>query len=275
MTGKKNLESGDSLFPNDSSGSHELVSSKSEHLEKEKSTEEEYDDSWFRPDRAPPPRRGGDSDYQFKNEGRHKLIMAASLIVVSLFIAVLWYLYAQQHKPKVIPLFVAETAPVKIVPDNPGGMPIENLERTIYDTVSGEPKKLADKVQPGPETPIELPKNVVPEQKLKNSAQKKSSPSKESQFFKVPDTSSTTRDSFVVQLGAFRSRESAEQAWDRIKKKYQNNLTPYEHDIQSTTTPDGTIIHRLRIGYFSTRAAADTLCKKLKAQGQECLSSGR
>lgn len=269
MTDKKNLDDEDSFLPTGASGSQKPIPSKSRYLD-----EEENDDSWFRPDRAPPP-LDSDADYQFKNDERRTLVMATSIVVVFSFIAVLWYLYTQQQKPQVIPLFAADPSPVKIIPDDPGGMPIENLERTIYDTVSGETMKLTDKVQPNPETPMESSKNETVDKRSTRSVEKDSSLSKTKQTATAVSSSSTKSGGYVMQLGAFRSRENAKQAWDKIKEKYQQSLAPYEHDIQRTVKSDGSIIYRLRAGYFSNRAAVEMMCRQLKSQGQECLSSER
>ncbi len=80
---------------------------------------------------------------------------------------------------------------------------------------------------------------------------------------------------FVVQLASLPSRAAADQTWSRVFSRYSGLLSGYTKDIQTADLGARGVYHRLRIGYFPTRDAANRLCQSLKAQGQDCLVQTR
>ena len=84
------------------------------------------------------------------------IVVAAALVVV--FGVGVWYAYSQGVQKGgnlVPPLIKADNAPVKVAPQNPGGMQVPNQDKAIYDSMQGANKapKQAEKLLPPPEQP--------------------------------------------------------------------------------------------------------------------------
>jgi len=73
---------------------------------------------------------------------------------------------------------------------------------------------------------------------------------------------------WVVQLGAYDSEAVAREKWSRISRA-NHGLGAFSQ-IHSAFTHDGREYHRLAIRGFDDRAAAQSLCRSLKATGQAC-----
>lgn len=81
---------------------------------------------------------------------RGPLILTLALGVLIVFGAVVWNTYRQGVRPQdgALPMVVAEAQPYKRVPDDRGGIQIEDLDRRLYDALDGserqpEPTKVA------------------------------------------------------------------------------------------------------------------------------------
>lgn len=81
---------------------------------------------------------------------------------------------------------------------------------------------------------------------------------------KKPVTSANGR--WRVQLGAFSNKANAENLW----KKVSRNVTELAQ-MKPILKRDGALT-RLQAGPFASKAAADAICTKLKANGQQCLA---
>ena len=83
----------------------------------------------------------------------------------------------------------------------------------------------------------------------------------------VPDTG------FAVQLGAYRTEEEAEQAWDNAVERAPEVLGPARHFIAQADLGGGAgVVHRLRIGPLPGRGGADDLCRRLQGAGIACFT---
>lgn len=78
---------------------------------------------------------------------------------------------------------------------------------------------------------------------------------------------------FAVQLGAYRTEEEAEQAWDNAVERAPEVLGPARHFIaQADLGGGGGVVHRLRIGPLPGRGGADDLCRRLQGAGIACFT---
>jgi cell division protein FtsN len=78
--------------------------------------------------------------------------------------------------------------------------------------------------------------------------------------------------SWRVQVGAFKSRDQAEDEWRRISAKAGDVLAGLEPTIESVDLgADKGIYHRLQLASLADRAASEALCAKLSAVGIGCL----
>lgn len=79
---------------------------------------------------------------------------------------------------------------------------------------------------------------------------------------------------WVVQLASLESAGAADQAWTRLSGRMGDVLAGYRKDVQVANV-NGTTYHRLRIGYFPSKSAANSLCQSLKGRGQDCYVTSR
>lgn len=79
---------------------------------------------------------------------------------------------------------------------------------------------------------------------------------------------------FVVQLGAFSSRDRLESGWNSSVRKvsWLKDYTPVSTTFKSST--DGRSLHRLAISGFSSRIEAVNLCRKVRERGGVCFVRG-
>lgn len=87
----------------------------------------------------------------------------------------------------------------------------------------------------------------------------------------TPKKAATGAVNFRVQLGAFRSVDAAERAWDKLQKKHVALLADVPHRVQSIEIKGKGLFHRLQAGAFEARDGASSLCQNLKAAKQDCL----
>jgi hypothetical protein len=87
-----------------------------------------------------------------------------SIAVVAAFAAfggVIWFAYQNgrdANRSGIPPLIKADTSPVKVKPDNPGGAEIPFQDSTVYDRLSqGGQKPVVEKLLPPTETPVTRP----------------------------------------------------------------------------------------------------------------------
>lgn len=73
--------------------------------------------------------------------------------------------------------------------------------------------------------------------------------------------------SFVLQLGAFSSRERAEKAWDTYSEGNEDVMAGARSNVLAKTTSAGAQVYALRAGPFRTREDATAVREALKGRG--------
>ena len=77
---------------------------------------------------------------------------------------------------------------------------------------------------------------------------------------------------YLVQLAAFRSRQDALRAWQRIRAKHGGLIGGMQPVISKANLGDAGTFYRLSIGALPSRQAASRLCQRLIARGEpDCL----
>ena len=76
---------------------------------------------------------------------------------------------------------------------------------------------------------------------------------------------------FMVQMGAFSKRASAENLWKTLRQKHADVLGGLKPDYMIVDLGQKGTLYRLRGGMIKDRASADKICATLKARGQSCL----
>jgi hypothetical protein len=76
---------------------------------------------------------------------------------------------------------------------------------------------------------------------------------------------------YRVQVAAARSETAAKTLWDKQVKKHPDVLGKLPLTVQTAVIQDRGTFYRVQGGAFGDREAADSVCRKLKSRGQDCI----
>lgn len=219
---------------------------------------------------------------------RHRRPTIIAVVAVAVvFAAAIVYAYREGQRALSAepPLVRAPTGPVRVKPDDPGGMTVPDRDKLVYNRVSGEGEDAAVRLRPGPELPIErplpTPAPALDTKPAADAAPETPTPAAEEQEKApvevvpakvtppIPPTSPSPVGAVYVQLGALGSQEAAMLAWDRLTQIYPD-LKAVKRVISPLRKADGVTLYRLQAGPLADKVAADKLCAVLKAGGQGC-----
>ena len=200
--------------------------------------------------------------------------------------------------------------PVKVQPENPGGLRIPDTDKVVYrraDTVAPEP--VVESLFPEPERPL-LPteviepvsteeKEVKPEMVVVNDAQQvadglnvplfeetaatvtdpvvekivetKPEPVKEVISEKTMEKPVKKGPVWRAQLLSSANKSKVESSWKQILQKQKALLSDMPYQIVSATIAGKRTFWRLQVGEFSTKEQVVNLCAKLKKRKQDCI----
>ena len=206
-------------------------------------------------------------------------MIAAAVVSIAVFTAVIWYAYKSGEEafgPP--PVVTADQSPVKVRPKEPGGAQVADQDKLVLNGEEGTETVAEDKLLPGTEQPIarapaseETPPLPATD---KTAASVGGAPEQTPE--QTPEQASESGLSavdgdFLIQLGAFRNRERATQAWENVRDKFPDVVTGLKADIAEAELGARGTFYRLRAGPLFDRAEADKLCVALKARGQGCI----
>jgi hypothetical protein len=225
-----------------------------------------------------------------------------TIVTLLAFAAVIWYAYprgAEKYADMDVPVVKADTSPVKTEPTDPGGMDVPHQDSTVFDplekkaSASGE----VEKILPGPEEPMDktiiikseeapvvpvieaapqpkmdlapqikdnagmeklVPKEVEPVKKVEMDPVE--APAKKAPAAKAANVSVGN---VYVQLGSYREMDGLKKDWERIKKKYPDQLGNLTLKAQKVDLAAKGIYYRLQAGKL-TEAQAREICAVLK-----------
>lgn len=227
--------------------------------------------------------------------GKLKIAMiAGAVIILSLFVAVIFYLY--DDNAAMAPIHVeAPTTSVKERPQERGGMKVDHQDKVIFDQRDGVQQRGEVKLEAQPETPVEevpdepandpiadvieqtateTPATATPATATPEPAVSKPEPAAEKPAESKPEPASepavSLENSFRVQLGAYGSENSASRSWRTVRGRFATYFAGKQPQYEPVQTGDRTL-YRLRVGPFENRAAADQVCLALRAQEQACI----
>lgn len=242
--------------------------------------------------------------------GRRRPLMILSIIVLlGVFGGVIYLAYSQGFKQGAgsgePPLIRADTSPIKVAPENPGGAEFPHQDKSVYERISGGETSPADEVEqllPRAEEPMAMaPASPNPDQPVTEplvaaaptspvdaapvedaapvmtpdpvasaiTAQAPATPAPATTTPATAPVAASGAGGYVIQLAAFRDEPSALAAFAKLQKKFPGELGGTSSDIQRADLGDKGIYYRLRAGYMD-KATANGLCEKLSAQGQSC-----
>lgn len=114
--------------------------------------------------REPPGMRPGGASERPAVSARHRVLtLIVALSAIGAFGGVVWYAYGERDTVTadsvVVPLIRADEAPLKVRPEDPGGMRVPHQDKLVYDRIApgaGLPAQ-AERLLPPPEIPLPPP----------------------------------------------------------------------------------------------------------------------
>lgn len=76
---------------------------------------------------------------------------------------------------------------------------------------------------------------------------------------------------YRVQVASARSQTAAKTLWDKQVDKHPDVLGKLPLTVQTAVIQDRGTFYRVQGGAFNDREAADSVCRKLKSRGQDCI----
>ena len=200
---------------------------------------------------------------------------------------------------------IVSSEEIKTPPEEPGGLEIEHQDKLIYKrltpagvSVSNEgaldevmmglaaEEPLADFSAPdSADEPTELVVNSdsaeASVELVTTSAESEESISEEKiDPAPVPAAPAATPESdnsgdYVVQLASFPNSADANVALARVTSTFFDIIGTNTLFVQEANLDDRGVWHRLRVGYFATRAEATETCAAFQSREQDCLVTPR
>lgn len=249
-----------------------------------------------------------------KNFSSMKLHVIAIVIFVGVLLIVLAGFFffgddsAEQQGNDVITI-TATSDPVKVRPEQPGGMNIPDQDKLVYGRIrSNNVNTKVESLFPEAEQPVmpntlAIEKNAptsdfVPMDKAKgynpldeaptpqvaaDVAQpdvapkieevplRKASEMPAPRVQKAAIADDGDAQGWAAQLMSSSNKQTVEKAWPGILSKNKSLLSNMSHNIVKADIPGKGTFYRLKVGNFKTRDMAAALCAKLKANKQDCI----
>jgi len=190
------------------------------------------------------PSRGDD---QRMDAGTRRLLYLAGFGGLAVLTGIATYSLTGHSGRDTVPVVQADSRPLRVKPENPGGMTVAPEEKRVDPNNS--------RLAPGTEEPNPLAllttqgtlKTVLPQPPL------------------APPRAKT----LTVQLSAAKSEADAQTAWDKLAKKMPDVVGQHRALFQKTNEP-GPMPWRLRTSGFADSVQAKAFCEKVRAKGGQC-----
>lgn len=188
-----------------------------------------------------------------------KLIVAVliGLAAIGLIVGGLFWMGNRNAETGEPELITADAGDYKVQPDDPGGMRVDGQGDTSFAASAGSEPKGTINVNAVPEAPVSKAP-VAPAPVAAPPPKPKAAPAAPA----APAAQAS------IQLGAFSSHASAEQAWKALSGRFKY-LAPLSHSVTSVNV-GGKTLYRLRAGGPN----ASGVCGRLRVAGETCVSIG-
>jgi hypothetical protein len=190
------------------------------------------------------PSRGDD---QGIDPGTMRMLYLAGFGGLAILAGIAAYSLTGRSSNDVLPVVQADQRPVKVKPENPGGMAV-TPEAKMVDPNNSH-------LAPGTEEPNPRALMAIPD------------PSKAGLLAAPP--APPRAKPVTVQLSSARSEADAQADWNKLAKKMPELLSQHRALFQKVNET-GPASWRLRTGGFTDPAQAKTFCDKIKAKGGQC-----
>ncbi len=191
-----------------------------------------------------------------------------------------------------LPLLRAKDQPIKVRPQDPGGMDVPFREILIYDRLRGEQarEQTVERLLPPPEPPMAPPRKMA-EPAFETAAGPKAAPKpapavaakpapkkklaravKPKPVAPKPASAAQSRSGYAVQLASVRSQDAAKKEWKRLSKRHKDILIGLDPTIVKADLGGKGVYFRLRVAGMGDRKQAQDFCDKLKARKVGCMA---
>jgi cell division septation protein DedD len=217
-----------------------------------------------------------EEDDEREGPGAAKLIafVVIGLVAIGLIVGGLFWMGNRETAPEggEPEVIAAPDGDYKVKPSDPGGMKVEGEGDTAFAASAGADPKGALNVDAVPETPVARQKAAQTAQntatppaaapKAAPAAPKAAEPAPKAE---APAPAPAAGGGAAVQLGAFSSQASANNAWKKMSGRF-TYLAPLTHSVTTVTT-GGKTLYRLR----ASGPDAASLCSRLRVAGESCV----
>jgi len=209
------------------------------------------------------------------------VVLALGVMAMSAGGLGVWYRLTSGHTPSgEIPLIRADTDPVKVKPDDPGGMEIPNRDRFVFNPTGNMP---VERLLPPPETPLPRPATTggptppvtAPAVAAPTAQTPPATPAPVVVAPAPPQTAVVLAPSggtgYRLQVGAVKTPEIAKSEWDRIKRQNGDLLGSLSVSVDRADLGDRGVFYRIHVGPIADAAQAERLCAQLRQRGVGCI----
>ncbi len=205
--------------------------------------------------------------------------------------------------PRSVPLIEADPRPIKVRPDDPGGLRVPNQDELIFERNRGSTAQPgAARLAPEPEGPridalraqvaqpppapapaaAPQPSSASPPAATAGGA-RPATPAPAQAPAAAPQATAPAAPaapaarpapapggSVRVQLGALSTEEAARAEWDRLSRRHADLLGAFRPQVVRFEREGQTPLFRLRTGGFATAEAAREFCEQVRARSVPC-----
>lgn len=202
--------------------------------------------------------------------------LGAALILA---LALLW-LVSGGGGPRSVPVVEAEERPVRVRPENRGGLQVPNRDEWIFDQRRGAQPPTPAGLAPAPEAPdLERLRALaapppVPAPQPASSPPAAPPPAATPPRPAAPAAAPPPAGGVLVQLGALPSEEAARAEWARLSRLLPEQFRGRTPVVVRFDRPNAAPLWRLRMGGFRDADAARAFCDTVRARGGACAVVG-
>lgn len=244
---------------------------------------------------------------QREQRSRPRVLLLAGVVGVLAFVAAVALVGTGERAEREVPLIVADTAPFRVRPADPGGMQVPNQDQLVYQRMAGAPVappgRRIEVLLPPPEAPLPVPRPAPPPAPdpapalaapaeppaAPASPPPRPAPAEAAPGLPLPPpppavaaaqpaapapAAPRRADGLVqVQLAAVGSEAAAQPEWNRLRARMPDLLGDHAL-VVSRGERDGQPFWRVRTGGFADVAAARGFCDQVRARGFTCFVVG-